>query len=79
MVEITCDQCGMVKRPNTEKRNGHSDWLQGYDLISESPTSVQHSIRFLERWDDRRIAEFGAIHFCSVDCRDKYMKKAKVA
>lgn len=75
MVTVTCDVCGAKASPNTE-RKATSDWIQGWDLYTESRNSVQHSIRFLDRWDGRRVAEFGAIHFCSMACKDQYMKKA---
>ena len=75
MVSVTCDVCGAQASPNTEKK-ATSDWIQGWDLYTESPNAIQHSIRFLDRWDARRIAEFGAIHFCCVECKDKYVRKA---
>jgi hypothetical protein len=40
---------------------------------------VQRSIRFLDRWDDRRVLELGAIHLCSQACREKYLKRSKAA
>jgi hypothetical protein len=79
MVTIVCDTCRAEARPNIEKRNSHAPWIQGYDLRVESPTLVQHSVRLLDRWDDRRIAEFGAVHFCSLECKDKYLAKNKAA
>jgi hypothetical protein len=79
MVSIVCDTCGAEARPNTEKSTGKSSWIQGYDLITSTPRMMQHAIRFLDRWDDRRIAEYGAVHFCGAACKDKYLAKNKVA
>lgn len=73
MVEIKCDNCDNVRLPNEEPRNPQEEWILGWDLVSESPNAVQRSIRFLDRWDNRRVAEFGAIHFCSVKCREAYI------
>ena len=79
MVTIVCDTCGAEARPNTAKPKGKSNWIQGYDLVSESPRMMQHSVRLLDRWDDRRIAEFGAVHFCGEDCKKKYLTRNRVA
>ena len=71
MVRITCDNCGAVK---TEQLPETVEWILGYDLETETPKSVQRSIRLLDHWDDRRVLELGAIHLCSPQCRDEYMK-----
>jgi hypothetical protein len=44
----------------------------------ESPNVVQRSLRFLDRWDDRRVLEFAAIHLCCVQCKEEY-KRARAA
>jgi hypothetical protein len=71
MVKITCDNCGAVK---PGKLPATIEWILGYDLETETPKSVQRSIRLLDHWDDRRVLELGAIHLCSLKCRDEYMK-----
>jgi hypothetical protein len=73
MVRITCDNCGAVK---TEQLPETVQWILGYDLETETPKSVQRSIRLLDHWDDRRVLELGAIHLCSLQCRDEYMKNS---
>jgi hypothetical protein len=80
MIEISCDSCGKV-RPVVEsaRNNGGSEWVLGYDLEVESPNALQRSMRFLDRWDDRRVLELGAIHFCSDACKEKYIAAAKAA
>ena len=77
MVEIKCDNCDAVKQPNIEHRHTGNEWIIGWDLLSESPNAMQHSIRFLDHWDDRRVAEFGAIHFWSLECRDEYVSRSR--
>ncbi|HWC18688.1 MAG TPA: hypothetical protein VG498_16880 [Terriglobales bacterium] len=77
MIRITCDTCGAVKAPQGRDKN--REWILGYDIELESPRSLQHSIRFLDRWDNRRINELGAIHFCSLECKDKYMRRSAAA
>jgi hypothetical protein len=79
MVEISCDSCGKVKPVIEAVGNGHNEWVLGYDLEIQSPNALQRSMRFLERWDNRRVLELGAVHFCSVACKDKYINAARVA
>jgi hypothetical protein len=78
MVEISCDSCGKVK-PLVKSARENGEWVLGYDLEMQSPNALQRSMRFLERWDDRRVMELGAIHFCSEDCKEKYIDSAKAA
>ncbi len=75
MVRITCDNCGKEK-PQPEKQRGPEHWILGWDIMTETPHAKQHSVRFLDRWDDRRAFEIGAIHFCSDRCRDAYVQRA---
>ena len=77
MIRITCDTCGAVKPP--EGSGNHREWILGYDIELESPRSLQHSIRFLDRWDNRRLNELGAIHFCCLECKDKYLRRSAAA
>ena len=73
MVTITCDNCGAVMPENLPPG---VEWILGYDLETETPKSVQRSIRLLDHWDDRRVLELGAIHLCSMQCRDEYLKRS---
>jgi len=74
MVEITCDNCS-AKKP--DKLASGIEWILGYDLELEGPNALQRSIRILEHWDDRRVTEFGAIHLCSAQCRDRYLANSE--
>lgn len=76
MVEITCDNCDALM---PEVMDPDAEWILGYDLQLESPNAVQRSIRFLDHWDNRRVLEVGAIHLCSIECRDEYVAKTKAA
>ena len=76
MVTITCDNCGAT-RP--EKLPIGVEWILGYDIELETPHAVQRSLRFLDRWDDRRVIEFGAIHICSEECKVEYRTKQAAA
>lgn len=78
MVEITCDVCDK-KRPPSEKRLNKDAWILGYDIEMEKANALQRSLRFLDRWDDARVLELGAIHLCSEKCKDDYIRKARAA
>jgi len=74
MVKIICDACGAVRHPNTERAiAGGSGWIQGYDIETHSASGISRSIRFQDHFDDRRVTEMGAIHFCCTECRDDYV------
>jgi hypothetical protein len=77
MVEITCDVCGKVRPDAT--RGAKEPWILGFDLQAETPTALQRSIRFLDRWDDRRVLELGAIHLCSDKCKEQYVRRSRAA
>ena len=79
MVEISCDSCGKVRPVLETARNGGGGWVLGYDLEVQSPNALQRSMRFLDHWDNRRVMELGAVHFCSAACKDKYINAAKAA
>lgn len=76
MVEITCDNCDELM---PEVMPSGAEWILGYDLQLESPNAVQRSVRFLDHWDNRRVLEVGAIHLCSMQCRDEYLQKTRAA
>jgi hypothetical protein len=77
MVQITCDSCGKVKP--TGLNPAKDEWIMGWDLEVETSRSVNHAIRFLDRWDDRRVMELGGVHLCSERCREKYLHRSRVA
>src|SRR5690348_12579378 len=67
MIKVTCDTCAMVRSP------GQEDWILGYDLMLDTPQTVSRSISFFDNWDDSRILQRGAIHFCSPVCKQAYV------
>jgi hypothetical protein len=77
MVTIKCDTCGAIK-PDDLAKPGR-EWILGYDLEIESPYRLQRSVRFLDKWDDRRVLELGAIHFCGEDCKEDYIARSRAA
>jgi len=77
MVQITCDSCGKVKPSGPD--SARSEWIMGWDLEVETSRSMNRTIRFLDRWDDRRVMELGGVHLCSERCREKYLQRSRVA
>ena len=67
MIRITCDTCGTVKNPRRQ------NWILGYDLRFDNSQIVTRSISFYDGWDDSRILQRGAIHFCSPECKQAYV------
>jgi endogenous inhibitor of DNA gyrase (YacG/DUF329 family) len=73
MVTIQCDTCGQPRiRDNAEQ------WILGFDVPAAS-APMRRSITFLERWQDRRVLDPGATHFCCAKCRDIYLENAQAA
>lgn len=72
MVKVYCDQCEVERQPGEE-------WVLGYDIEAVSPSGVRRAITFLDHWDSRRMDELGAIHFCSLQCRDEYVAAQRAA
>jgi hypothetical protein len=77
MVQITCDSCGKVKTAGPTPAKG--EWIMGWDLEVETKRSMNRTVRFLDRWDDRRVMELGGVHFCSQRCREKYLQRSRAA
>lgn len=67
MIRITCDTCGAVRRAKGP------EWTIGYDLQYDTPRAVGRSLSFFDRWDDSRVLERGAVHFCSPECKEQYI------
>jgi hypothetical protein len=70
MVEVICDNCGAVKKTNRE-------WVLGYKWENRSRLSgsVRQLIRFFDHWYVHRATEPGAIHLCSLECKEAYANK----
>ena len=73
MVTITCDTCGK-QRTN----DAAGDWLLGF-YVPAASAPMRRSIKFLELWQDRRVLDPGAVHFCCEDCKATYVDNAQAA
>ena len=73
MVMISCDTCG------TQRGSDNCEgWILGFDVPAAS-APMKRSMRFFERWEQRRVLDPGAVHFCSVECKNTYVDNATAA
>ena len=73
MVTISCDVCGKQRTSSTS-----GEWLLGFDVPAAS-APMSRSIKFLPRWEERRVLDPGAVHFCCEECRNTYVENAQAA
>src|SRR5690348_5224024 len=66
MIQFVCDTCSAVK--------GSSDvWILGLAAESLGLSAARREVSILPVWDRPRAVHPLAVHFCSVECKDKYM------
>ena len=73
MVTITCDVCGKQRI-----HDNSATWVLGFDVPAAS-APMSRAIRFLDRWEERRVLDPGAVHFCCDECRATYVQNAQAA
>jgi hypothetical protein len=73
MVTIACDACAKQR-----SRDNADAWILGFDVPAAS-APMRRSIRFLARWEERRVLDPGSVHFCCEECRNTYVSNAQAA
>ena len=73
MVMISCDVCGVQR---TSANCEH--WIVGFDIPAAS-APMRRSLKFLDRWQERRVLDPGAVHFCCEECKNTYVENALAA
>jgi hypothetical protein len=66
MVRFQCESCGRLKE------NGEA-WILGFAAENIGVRSARREISIASSWDRPRAVEALAVHFCSDECRSKYM------
>jgi len=66
MVQFSCDWCSRTKGPQEA-------WILGIAAETVGFTAVRREATILSEWDRERAVHSLAVHFCSPECRDKYM------
>jgi hypothetical protein len=66
MVRYECDFCGRLKE------SGEA-WILGFAAEAVGVTAARREITIVPQWDEAKAVDYLAVHFCSEECRQKYM------
>lgn len=66
MVRFQCDTCRRLKEPDEA-------WILGFAAQNIGVTSARREVEIAAMWDRARAVETLAVHFCSEQCRSKYV------
>jgi hypothetical protein len=66
MLRYECDTCHDLRERGEE-------WILGLAAENIGAVSARREIAFEPEWDDERATHPLAVHFCSVECKDKYL------
>src|SRR5215467_12132160 len=66
MIQFVCDTCSAVKR-------AEDAWVLGLAAESLGVAATRREVTILPLWDRTRAVHPLAVHFCSLECKDKYM------
>ena len=67
MVRFQCDTCERLKEEN-------ENWILGFAAENIGVTSARREISIADAWERSGAVEHLAVHFCSDDCRAKYVQ-----
>jgi hypothetical protein len=68
MIEFICDSCARVKDPDEV-------WIVGLAAEAVGVTAARREVSIVSVWDRERAVHPLAVHFCSEECKDEYMRK----
>ncbi len=68
MVRYQCDYCEVLKEPG-------DTWILGFAAENVGVNAARREITIAPRWDEARAVDYLAVHFCSDECRQRYMSK----
>ena len=66
MLQFVCDYCGNVKRPEEA-------WLNGLAAENVGTQAARREVVIDPVWKYDRAVQRLAVHFCSVECKDKFV------
>lgn len=66
MIRFQCDACSRMKEDG-------EIWIMGFAAENIGVTSARREISIASSWERSRAVEPFAVHFCSDECRAKYM------
>ena len=67
MLQFVCDSCSVVKDPDDV-------WILGLAAEAVGVTAARREVNLLSGWDRDSAVHPLAVHFCSVECKDRYMQ-----
>jgi hypothetical protein len=68
MIQFVCDTCQRIKDPK-------ESWILGLAADTLGLTSASREIAILQAWERTRAVDPLAVHFCSVECKDRYVNE----
>ena len=68
MIHFACDSCRRVKSSN-------QIWLLGLAAETVGVVATRREVTILPIWDRDQAVHRLAVHFCSEECKDKYVAK----
>jgi len=68
MIHFDCDSCRRVKALNEV-------WLLGLAAETVGVVAARREVTILPVWESDQAVDRLAVHFCSEECKDKYVAK----
>jgi hypothetical protein len=68
MLDYVCDWCKRAKKMN-------DDWILGFAAESVGMTTQRREITIVARWSSKSAAHPFAVHFCSKEHKDAYVRR----
>jgi hypothetical protein len=66
MIQFVCDSCSRLKSPQ-------ATWILGHAAEAVGVTSARREVTIFSTWDRERAVDPLAVHFCSLECKEKYV------
>jgi hypothetical protein len=67
VIEFVCDSCRRVKDPD-------EIWILGLAAEAVGVTAARREVSIISVWDRENAVHPLGVHFCSEDCKDKYLQ-----
>ena len=68
MIEFVCDTCSAIRQDD-------EPWILGMAAEALGVTASRREVTLFPTWDNTRAVHPLAVHFCSIECKDKYMQR----
>jgi len=66
MLQFVCDYCNNVKLPS-------ETWITGMAVENVGTKAARREVVIDPSWRRDRAVQTFAVHFCSIDCKDRYL------